>query len=104
VLLSSRQLLCTIVTADYAARLRARCSAPPAGLDWHGFTLGATRTGTVSCSGGTLVTGKARIVTLAYGTAWWHGVFTCRSRVTGVTCGTRAGHGLFVSRQTWRAW
>ena len=39
-----------------------------------------------------------------YGKVWRHAMFTCWSRVTGVTCQNRAGHGLFLSRQSWRAW
>jgi lipoprotein-anchoring transpeptidase ErfK/SrfK len=42
-------------------------------------------------------------VTLSYGKTWKGSVFTCTSRLNGVTCKNRAGHGLFVSRQSWRA-
>ncbi len=41
-------------------------------------------------------------VTPAYGRTWRQGVFTCRSRVTGVTCTNPAKHGFFVTRQSWR--
>jgi hypothetical protein len=101
-------LLCQIARADYAKTLQARCMGPGgAGVDWHGFELTASRKGGVTCSGGILYSpGSQRpvYVNLPYGTSWRHGVFTCKSRVTGVTCTNRTGHGLFVSRQTWRVW
>jgi hypothetical protein len=99
-------LLCGIAHADYAAALQDGCMAR-ATVDWHGFTLPATRKGSVSCSGGILYnpdTQRPSYVTLAYGKRWQQGVFTCDSRVTGVTCRNRNGHGLFLSRQAWRAW
>jgi len=101
-------LLCTLRHAHYAAALQARCMGPTgSGVDWHGFTLTATGKGAVSCSGGILYspsTQRPSYVTLPYGASWRRGVFTCASRVTGVTCRTRAGHGLFLSRQRWRGW
>jgi hypothetical protein len=100
-------LRCSIAHADYAAALQARCIAPPTGLDWHGFELGARTKATVTCSGGILYspdTERPAYKTLAYGRTWHHGAFTCRSRTTGVTCRTASGHGLFLSRQAWRAW
>ncbi len=96
-------LRCQLAHADYAARLQARCS----GLDWHGFELTASRKAGVTCSGGILYspgTQRPVYVNLPYGKSWRHGVFTCTSRLTGVTCTNRSGHGLFVSRQTWRVW
>ena len=100
-------LLCKIARADYSARLEAHCGAPPIQVDWAGFELVAGRKGTVVCSGGILydpATQHPSYVTLPYGKTWRRGAFTCRSRVTGVTCRNRQGHGLFVSRQAWRAW
>jgi hypothetical protein len=101
-------LLCTIAHASYTKTLQARCLAPGgAGVDWHGFTLGATQKGSVSCSGGILYnpdTQRPAYTTLPYGKTWHHGVFTCSSRVTGITCRNREGHGLFISREAWRAW
>jgi hypothetical protein len=100
-------MLCRIAEAVYVKRLEAHCSAPPIELDWAGFTLAATRKGSVSCSGGILYSPDTQVpsyVTLPYGHTWRHGVFTCRSRLTGITCESRAGHGLFVSRAAWRAW
>jgi hypothetical protein len=101
-------LLCTIARADYAKTLQARCMSPNgAGVDWHGFTLGSTRKGTVSCSGGILYnpqTQRPSYVNLPYGKIWRQGVFTCVSRISGVTCRNRTGHGLSISRQSWRAW
>src|SRR5918912_1276297 len=98
-------MLCTIDRSAYAKRLQDRCMAPGgAGLDWHGFTLGATKKGTIVCSGGILYNGTPSYVTLRYGKPWRHGVFTCVSKLSGVTCRSRAGHGLFISRQASRAW
>ena len=101
-------LRCQIARADYAKTLQARCMGPNGqGVDWHGFELGATRKGGVTCSGGILYspgTERPVYVNLPYGASWRQGAFTCTSRITGVTCRNRTGHGLFVSRQTWRAW
>jgi hypothetical protein len=101
-------LLCTIARADYAKTLQGLCMRPNgAGVDWHGFTLGPSRRGMVSCSGGILYnpdTQRPSYVNLAYGRSWRHGAYTCVSRISGVTCRNRTGHGLFISRQSWRAW
>lgn len=105
---SSSMLLCDLARADYSARLQAHCLGPNGGgVDWHGFTLTATRKGALNCSGGILynpTTERPSYVTLPYGASWHRGAFTCSSRTTGVTCRSRAGHGLFVSRQSWRLW
>jgi hypothetical protein len=95
-------LHCDIAQASYRARLQARCITPPSSLDWHGFELTPTGKGAVTCSGGILVMGPVRYVTLAYGRSWHYGAYTCRSRVTGLTCTNRAGHGLFLSRLSYR--
>jgi hypothetical protein len=98
-------LRCEIANAAYAKKLQDRCSSR-ASLDWHGFELGATGKGLVTCSGGILfnpATQRPSYVNLPYGKTWRHGVFTCSSRVSGVTCRNRKGHGLFISRLTWRA-
>jgi Family of unknown function (DUF6636) len=100
-------LLCTIARADYAKKLVAHCGAPPIQVDWGGFSLGERTKGSIVCTGGVLYdpdTQRPSFVTLPYGKSWRHGVFTCWSRVSGVTCRNRAGHGLFVSREAWRAW
>ena len=102
---SGPNLHCTIGRAVYTAALQRRCSSGPAGLDWHGFELPATRKGMITCSGGILYDpGTQRPVyrTLPYGKTWRHGPFTCVSRLAGVTCTNTHGHGLFVSRQSWR--
>jgi hypothetical protein len=99
-------LLCSIAHASYAAELQHQCSAMPAGVDWHGFELTATRKGAVTCSGGILYdpsTERPAYSTLGYGMTWRHGPYTCASRVTGITCTTSRGHGLFISRHSWRA-
>jgi hypothetical protein len=99
-------LLCNIKQASYTRALQAKCIAPPTGLDWHGFTLSDTKRGELLCTGGLMYDAKdtPTLVTLAYGTTWRHGGFTCTSRVAGLTCTNTAGHGLFLSRASWRAW
>jgi hypothetical protein len=99
-------LRCAIGEAAFAKTLQNFC-VKGAGLDWHGFELGATRKAGPTCSGGILydpATQTPRYVNLPYGTTWRHGVFACVSAVTGITCRDRTGHGIFISRQSWRAW
>jgi hypothetical protein len=96
---------CTIAKADYAKQLVEYCAQPKIGVDWAGFSLGK-RKGSVECAGGTMydpATQHPSYVTLAYGKTWKRSIFTCTSRVNGVTCKNPAGHGLFVSREAWRA-
>ena len=100
--LTGAALHCDIAQASYRTRLQARCAAPPTGLDWHGFDLTPRGRGELACSGGVLVMGPVRYVTLAYGHTWRRGAYACRSRITGLTCTTRAGHGLFISRAAYR--
>jgi hypothetical protein len=106
--LNSQLLLCSIGRADYVNRLQDGCMGPTgAGVDWHGWSLGPTHKAQVVCTGGILYnpdTQRPSYVTLPYGKTWRLGMFTCRSRVSGVTCRNRRGHGLFISRQTWRTW
>ncbi len=99
-------LLCDIKQAVYSKALQHRCSSPPTGLDWHGFSLPDAKKGEIVCAGGIMYDPRdtPTFVTLAYGRKWHYGPFTCRSRVTGLTCTNRAGHGLFLSRESWRAW
>jgi len=98
-------LHCTIGSARYANALQARCTSSSK-LDWHGFELHPRLKGSITCSGGILYSGNQRPVyrTLAYGTTWTHGAFSCASSRTGLTCRTSGGHGLFISRESWRAW
>jgi hypothetical protein len=99
-------LLCDIKQATYLKQVQGQCMARD-GLDWHGFTLSATRKGTFVCSGGILYNSNKNYPTyktLAYGQTWKFSVFTCTSRFTGLTCVSRTGHGLFISRQSWRGW
>jgi hypothetical protein len=103
----SGDLLCTIAAADYTKTLQARCIDAGAGVEWHGFTLGATRRAALNCSGGIQydpATDRLPIARLAYGSTWRSGDFSCSSSRTGVTCRNHRGHGLFVSRASWRAW
>jgi uncharacterized protein DUF6636 len=99
-------LLCEIAHADYAEKLQNRCMSGPS-VDWHGFELGATGKGSITCSGGILYnpdTQRPSYALLPYGKSRRQGAFTCWSRASGVTCRNRKGHGLFISRQAWRAW
>ena len=98
-------LYCGIGRASYAKKLIAYCAQPRIGIDWAGFALGPRRKGAVECAGGVSFdpqTQHPAYVTLPYGKTWRHSVFTCTSRVTGVTCRNRNGHGLFVSRESYR--
>jgi hypothetical protein len=101
-------LHCDIAHADYAAKLQYNCLNPNgemgAGVDWHGFEVPRTGKASAVCSGGIWYTGSRppRYVTLPYSRTWRVGVFTCSSRVTGVTCRNRAGHGVFISRERYR--
>lgn len=95
-------LHCDIAQSSYGARLQAHCIAPPTGLDWHGFELTPTGKGAITCSGGVLVMGPVRYVTLRYGHTWRNVPYTCRSRIAGLTCTNRAGHGLSLSRASYR--
>ena len=105
------QVLCTIAHSAYGSMLQDKCLNPlgqvGSGVDWHGFSLGATRRGSIVCSGGVLYNPtelKPSYVTLRYGTAMRRGPITCRSKTAGITCLNRSGHGVFVSRESWRAW
>ncbi len=101
-------LRCEIKKASYATGLQARCMRPDgSGVDWHGFELGSTGKGAVTCSGGILYnpgTQRPTFVDLPYGRTWRRAGFTCMSRVTGVTCRNAHRHGLFVSRASWHVW
>jgi len=101
-------LRCEIRKASYASALQARCIRPDgSGVDWHGFELGSTGKGAVTCSGGILYdpgTQRPTYVDLPYGHTWRRAGFTCMSRVTGVTCRNAHRHGLFVSRASWHVW
>jgi Family of unknown function (DUF6636) len=100
-------LECDIAQSDYAKKLTAHCASTPIFLDWFGFELDATGKGKIGCTGGTLydpATQHPGYVTLAYGTSWRRGSYTCTSRFTGMTCSDPAGHGVFLSRQSWRVW
>ena len=97
-----KSLYCEIDKANYRQRLQARCD-----LDWHGFELNAANRARSYCTSNAaynMGTERPNNAKLAYGKSFRHGVFTCLSRVTGVTCRNRHGHGLFVSRQAWRTW
>ena len=105
---SGSRLLCSIAHSSYAGKLQERCLGQDgSGVDWHGFNLTSGGKGHITCTGGILYspdTQHPRYVTLPYGKSWRQGVFTCSSRVTGVTCRNRTGYGLFISRASWRVW
>ncbi len=102
------RLLCAIAQSAYAKKLQVRCMGPTGGgVDWHGFELNPSGHGAITCTGGILYNPATQFpsyVTLPYGQTWQRGVFTCRSRISGVTCRNRAGNGLFISRASWRVW
>jgi hypothetical protein len=105
---SGSRLLCSIARSSYAAKLQERCLGPSGqGVDWHGFDLTPRGTGNITCTGGILYSPSTQhpsYVTLPYGKTWSQGVFTCWSRISGVTCRSRTGHGVFISRAAWRLW
>lgn len=99
-------LLCDIHRAHYLRSVQATCMAR-ASLDWHGFSLSQSGRATLVCSGGILYDAGRDTPTytvVAYGRAWRSHGFTCRSRVTGLTCTNGRGHGLFLSRESYRLW
>jgi hypothetical protein len=105
-LVSGPTLRCDIGHSNYSKTLQTQCMSR-ASIDWHGFELGRTTKGAVTCSGGILYnpgTQSPAYVKLSYGKNWRQGAFTCQSRRDGVTCRNASGHGLFISRQSWRTW
>jgi hypothetical protein len=99
-------LLCNITTSSYARAEQEGCQART-GLDWHGFELSLRGKAQPACTGGVLYDiGRDRpsFVVLAYGHTWRSHGFTCRSRVSGLTCANGHGHGLFLSRASFRLW
>ena len=99
-------LLCSIGHAAYARAEQDGCQAR-AGLDWHGFSLGETTRAQPVCTGGVLYDigrDAPSFAIIGYGRSWHHRGFTCRSRVTGLTCTNGHGHGLFLSRASFRVW
>lgn len=97
---TKRLLTCGLRHADYARQLQRRCLAG----DWHGWELEANAKPTLFCTGNPDFSIQPAYTTLAYGTSWTRGPFTCTSRVTGVTCRNQRAHGVFLSRQAHRAW
>ena len=41
--------------------------------------------------------------TLAYGTTWHKGPYSCASALDGLTCRNSSGRGFFLSRQSWHS-
>ena len=99
-------LLCDIKKASYTRAEQDGCQART-GLDWHGYSLPQTGKALPVCTGGVLYDigrDTPSYVVLAYGRTWRSHGFTCRSRVTGLTCTNGHGHGLFLSRASRRLW
>ncbi|HWJ31496.1 MAG TPA: DUF6636 domain-containing protein [Gaiellaceae bacterium] len=99
-------LLCAIAKSSYSRAQQDGCQAR-VGLDWHGFELSNRGKAQPVCTGGVLYDigrDTPTFVVLAYGRTWRSHGFTCRSRVTGLTCTNGHGHGLFLSRLTYRLW
>ena len=97
-------LLCDIERAVYLQRVQHTCQAR-AGLDWHGFEVPQSGRAVLVCSGGILYDigrDTPRFVVLGYGRTWRSHGFTCRSRMSGLTCTNRGGHGVFISRGSYR--
>ena len=97
-----KSLYCGIDKANYRQRLQGKCD-----LDWHGFQLNAVSRARSYCTSNAaynLGNERPNNAKLAYGESFRHGVFTCLSRITGVTCRNQHGHGLFISRQAYRTW
>ena len=71
--------------------------------DWHGgrlFQLPRTGPGSRTSFCDALPAGPSyRDETLAYGSIWRHGPFTCLSSRLGLLCTNLEGHGLFLSRE-----
>jgi hypothetical protein len=92
----SGHLRCDIGQKDWRSPVR------PAGCPLafgDSFTLSKRGWPIWTCHGDTVLhQGRS----LAYGKTWRSGPFTCRSRVTGLSCSNRTGHGFFLSRQTYR--
>ena len=98
-------LLCDIRRASYTGALQHRCIDGPAGLDWHGFSIAWNGRARVVCTGGILYDigrDAPSYTVLAYGRMWRSSGFTCRSRVSGLTCTNTLGHGVFLSRASYR--
>lgn len=94
-------LRCDIRVHSYVPPARPR-SCP---LDYgDSFSLGATGAARWTCHGDTALPapGVAGFVTVRYGRDWTWGPFTCRVRMTGVTCRNTSGRGFFLSKQAAR--
>jgi hypothetical protein len=59
--------------------------------------LNATGRATFPCSSDTVYNKSAKI--LNYGKTWRRGGFTCKSKLSGLTCTNSSGRGFFLSRQ-----
>jgi hypothetical protein len=66
-------------------------------LDWGGgYGLATTGRAYVICAGDTAIDGHSR--SIAYGTTWHAGPFSCRSEFAGLRCTNASRHGFFLSK------
>ncbi len=66
-------------------------------LDWGGgYSIGTRGPATVMCAGDTAIDPHSR--TVAYGTTWHRGAFTCSSQLAGLRCTNAGHHGFFLSK------
>ncbi len=67
--------------------------------DWAAVFMTRTGRARPSCISDTVYSNRAPF--LRYGHTWRQGGFTCKSRITGLTCTNSRHHGFFLSRQRW---
>lgn len=63
--------------------------------------------GVVLPESGPPVTGRGTAaggVTLAYGSIWSQGAFSCQSLTNGLSCENSSGNGFFLSRESFNSW
>jgi hypothetical protein len=96
----SRYLRCDIAHKSWRARHTGRSRCPLVRGD--SLTMRGTGRPLWTCHGDTVLVPLGSEPVLPYGRTWRSGPFTCRSRISGLTCSNRSGHGFFLSRQSYR--
>lgn len=96
----SGYLRCDIAHKSWRARRTGRSRCPLVRGD--SLVMRGTGRPLWTCHGDTVLMPLGSEPTLPYGKTWRSGPFTCRSRITGLTCTNRSGHGFFLSRQSYR--
>ena len=94
-------LRCDIRSHTYTSPTQPK-SCP---LDYgDSFSLGSTGAARWTCHGDTALPPQDGhgFTTVAYGRAWTWGPFTCRVRLSGITCRNRSAKGFFLSKQAAR--